>query len=311
MKVGVLDLGTNTFNILVAEYDESGTKIIPLYSEECPVKLGRDGIHMGYLVPEALIRGLSTLEYFKKILDEHAVDKILAIATSAIRTAQNGTRFIKTIADTLHIEVRLVSGDEEADLVYKGVQQALPGTCLQKSLILDIGGGSLEFIFVESGQSILTQSIEIGTARILDQFKPSNIIKPAEIDFIEQTLHSHLLPLLTDMKAKKPNVLIGASGAFDTFRDLLATIGSEYKSLNPYLVIRRPAFESLYQTLIHSSLDDRLRMKGLPDFRAEMIVIAAIIVNFVVHKFEIESIIQSDFALKEGVAIEWKRAHNL
>jgi len=304
MRVCVLDLGTNTFNILIADPAPSGSAIIPVYKEECPVKLGRSGINKKMITPDAISRGLKVISYFNDIITRHQVDQTMALATSAIRSSRNGSMFTDAITDSFHIETKIISGEREAELIFRGVKMAVPDTFLRNSLVLDIGGGSLEFIVTESGSPSRRMSIDIGTARILDLVRPDDTIAPVQISNIEQVLQEHLHPLLNMPGTDHISHMVGSAGAFDTFRDLLAGTGPDRGLPLPYSIIPGHAFRKLSGKLIRSSHCERLKMDGMPEFRAEMIVIAAIIVNFVLRKLNIDHIIQSDFALMEGAAVE-------
>src|SRR6202012_891884 len=142
-RVAVMDLGTNTFHLLIAEGDAANPHILLKITE--PVKLGEGGINKGIIQPAAYARGVNAMEQFHRQIAQHKVDELKAIATSALRSASNGNAFIHEVKQKTGIRIETINGDKEADNIYKGVKA---GTCLsqQNSLIVDIGGGSIEFI---------------------------------------------------------------------------------------------------------------------------------------------------------------------
>lgn len=141
----VIDLGTNTFHLLIADLHADG-RIEEVYRERRFVKLASEGIATIGEAPFA--RGLEALNHYRKILDEYNCANLKAIGTAALRTASNGPEFVRTARETVSIDIQLIPGDEEAQLITKGVLAALP-PLNERILIMDIGGGSTEFIIAD------------------------------------------------------------------------------------------------------------------------------------------------------------------
>ena len=141
-RVAVMDLGTNTFHLLIAEGTVHDYHEIIHYHEA--VKLGEGGINKGYIIPEAFERGLNTMQKFQEQIDTHEVQTVRVIATSALRSASNGSDFINEVKTKAGIHIEIINGEQEAGFIYDGVK--ISG-CLsaKNSLIMDIGGGSVEF----------------------------------------------------------------------------------------------------------------------------------------------------------------------
>ena len=121
--IGVIDLGTNTFNLLIAEINENDYTVF--YKKKLAVKLGEGGISKNFIAPEAFKRGIEALKNYKSILDTKSVTTYHAVATSAIRSASNGQFFITTAFKEVGIHIEIVDGNKEAELIYKGVKQAI------------------------------------------------------------------------------------------------------------------------------------------------------------------------------------------
>lgn len=301
MRLAVIDLGTNTFNLLIAEVTDGNPYTIICSCKE-PVKLGEGGINKRLIAPAAWERGISAIRNLSQYLMEYNVSKVFAYATSAIRSAENGLQFIEELSEKFNISVELISGDYEAELIYYGVRQAT-GLGKRKSLILDIGGGSNELIIANEEKIFWKESFPLGMSRLLERFNPSDPIKQSEIQAIEDYVEENLTSFFKAMIEHNPGILIGASGSFDTFNALLLANsgnGTVEEPRKPCTEIYLNEFSKLHNQLVHSTHKQRLNMDGMEGFRVEMIVIASIFVNFIIQKTGITSLIQCNYSLKEG-----------
>ena len=305
MRYAILDLGTNTFNLLIIETGAGeGAKII--MSRKEPVKLGQNGITMGRISEEAFDRGVAAIGRLVSYIKGHKVEQVHAFATSAIRSAANGLEFVSTIYRKYNIGIQVISGDKEAELIYLGVKQVVDMGD-RKHLILDIGGGSNELIIADSRKIYWKKSYPLGMARMLEQFVPSDPIREDEVLTLENHFSLSMGCFLEAAMEHSPGILIGSSGSFDTFRDMLQAMHTPPVSADPVMtsyIINPGQFFTLTRKLIESDSEERMKMEGMDPMRVEMIVIAAIFVNFIVKRLNIGLIVQSDFALKEGAISE-------
>ncbi|MBA3902035.1 MAG: phosphatase [Bacteroidetes bacterium] len=304
MRIAVIDLGTNTFNLLVAEVNSFNHYRI-LYSTKSPVMLGKGGINKKSITPDAIERGINTLGRYQHKIESFGCNKIYAYATSAVRCAENGIDFISKVKQELGIDINIISGDKEAELIYHGVKL---GTRLKDevSVIMDIGGGSTEFIICNQYQIFWKKSFEIGAARILDQFQPSDPINNLQVSQIENHFENKLDELFEAINHYQAKTLIGSSGSFDTFAEIIA-----HKFYEPEIVENITEytfylndFYFIHNQLLKSSRDDRLNTPGLIPMRVDMIVIASIFVNYVLNKCNFKKMRLSAYSLKEGVLNE-------
>ena len=189
MNIAVIDCGTNTFHLLIVETKADG-KFKILFKESVPVKLGEGGITSKIISEMPFHRGILALKYFKNIIRKHDPYKIVAYATAAIRNAANGNDFLQEAMNETQIEIQQIDGSKEAELIYYGVRQAVKLT-EEKVLIIDIGGGSVEFIIVDKNEIFWKQSFEIGAALLLEKFKPTDPITPSEINEIKMHLEKN------------------------------------------------------------------------------------------------------------------------
>jgi exopolyphosphatase/guanosine-5'-triphosphate,3'-diphosphate pyrophosphatase len=301
-RLAILDLGTNTFHLLIADVREDRSFNI-LFKQEEFVKLGENGLDR--IGKKPFHRGVEQIRKYKKVLDEFQPDKIIAFGTAAIRRAVNSDEFIGKIKSICPMEVRKISGDEEAELIYLGVRQAV-SLNEHPQLIMDIGGGSTEFIIANEREILWKKSFPVGASVLKQKFHYHEPIQDYEIDHLDIYLNETLDPLLSQLRNFQIDHLIGASGSFDTIAAMVAHefYQSDLLTGKTSFDISLGEFQFIQQQLVKSDLQQRLAMKGMVAFRAEMMVVAAILAKFVVEKFRIQKITQSAYALKEGVL--WK-----
>lgn len=305
MRIAVLDLGTNTFNLLIAER-ATDAPFTTIYNHKLPVKIGQGGINKRILTPEAIDRAMLAMESHVGEIHRYGVTTIIAYGTSALRNAHNGSVLVQMIKERFGIEVQIIDGQAEANLIFEGVRAAISFDTV--SLVLDIGGGSNEFVLGNATGMLWQRSFELGMARLIDRFPPSDPITTNEVEQIRDYISEALIPLYEPVALYKPTVLIGASGSFESF-----TLMIHYLR-NPDFVpgqlstrehIALSDFDRLYQTLLSSTTAQRLTMAGLEPMRAEMIVAAAIFVKFVLERTGIREMFFSDYSLKEGAAAKF------
>ena len=302
-KVAVIDLGTNTFNLLIAELTSPGKHHI-VYNTQVPAKIGEKAINENKIIPAAFERGLQCLRDMKGIIDEYKVDNIFAFGTSALRGASNGKEFAETVKKETGIHIHIIDGSREADLIYRGVQLAYPFDEKTK-LVLDVGGGSNEFIIANKDKVFWSQSFNLGVARLLYKFTPSNPMKKEEISALEAYLDAELQPLWTALQKFPATDLIGCAGCFSSFLEMVcAQNNTPLNENSTWEKIPLDGFYKIHELLLPSTYEERLEMPGLVFMRADMIVIGKILVNLVLKKAHIQHLYLSKYALKEGVLNE-------
>lgn len=299
--IAILDFGTNTFNLLIAERKDRSFNIV--FTSKQPVKLGRGGIQINRITPAAFERGYTAIQNHMESIKKYEVEEVRAFATSAIRNASNGEEFVDEVQKRFGFRVRVIPGDREAELIYKGVRQAFPMN-QKKVMILDIGGGSNEFIICDDQGISWKQSFELGMARILELFELSDPITHEEVHALVAYFRHELGPLFEAVKKEKPRTLIGASGSFDTFYAMINSQEGLLEDSGHSRVLPMNEFRNIHQQLIRSNHAERMNMPGMEPVRVDMIVPAAIFVSFVIRECKIRQLVQSDFALKEGVISE-------
>ena len=303
-RVAVIDLGTNLFNLLIAEVNSDKTYQV-IFQNKIVVKLGEGCINEGFIAPVPFIRGIEALKTYSKFIEKHNVEKVYAFATSAVRGASNGLDFVAKAKEESNIDVQLITGDKEAELIYYGVRDAVKMNH-ETSLIIDIGGGSTEFIIANSKQVFWKQSFLLGIARLFERFNPTDPITDNEIQTILDYLNGELQPLFDAVKKYPVTELIGASGSFDSIAEMVA-----HKFYSPEILDYKTEFtfnlddcKSIHETILKSTREERMQIKGLVEMRVDMIVISSILVHFIIKSFAIQKMRLSTYSLKEGVLRE-------
>nr|WP_199075467.1 exopolyphosphatase [Pedobacter sp. ASV19] len=294
MRAAVIDLGTNTFHLIIADLSN---RINVVYKTNSPVKLGEGKINENIIIPEAFERGLQTLISFAEEIKNQQVDVVRATATSAVRSAANGADFVKAAKLRAGIDIEVISGEEEAGYIFMGVQAT--GVIVEPSLIMDIGGGSTEFILCNPEQVLWKKSYNIGAARLMQAYFKSDPISEADKNIILDHLENTLRELKEACAAHQPLALIGSAGAFETFATLLLK-DVEVKEIAS-CTLPMAAYKKLAAELIASTHEERAGMKGLIPLRVDMIVLAAILTNYVINEIGLEKLSLSTYDLKMGV----------
>lgn len=308
MRVAVIDLGTNTCNLLIAETNSGDFKI--LHQSKQLVKLGDDKIRENEISISATSRVIQSFQIHKKLIVDYHAEKVRVVATSAVRTAENKIEFLDQISENSGWIVKLISGEKEAELIFEGVLLAF-NEFKNPSLILDIGGGSNELIVAHHKQMLWKESQPTGMARIINQFKISDPILPDEINALKNHFAEAHKNAFEKCKTENVKTLVGCSGAFDTIADIIDSVNPGEK-LRTTQEISISEFYTVYHNLIKSTREQRLLMKGMDMVRVDLIVPAVIFIEQLISEIEITQIIQTDFALREGVLFEMmKPGHGL
>ncbi len=299
-------MGTNTFHLLIVEMPAGpGEKPRELLRTKAGVRLGEGGISRGEIAPAAYARALHTLAGFKEEMELHGVTRVKATATSAMRVSRNGPDLVRDILEQTGIQVEVIAGAREAELIWQGVRQAVP-LGQQPHLLMDIGGGSVEFIIADADTIFWKQSFEIGAQRLLDQFFPDpSGVMPAEAVRAEQAyLAGVLAPLSAAVAHFRPVALVGASGSFDSLGDLQQGRVRPEAELPPATPLTLTGFRATYEQLLSLDHAGRLALPGMFPMRADMLVVASVLLDLVLQMSGITQLTASAYALKEGLLAE-------
>lgn len=295
----VVDCGTNTFNLLVRNVATSDL----VWSTKLPVKLGLGGLTNGQLAPEALERGVHALKLFRAAAQHLGVERLWAFATSGVRSTENGAEFAERAEREAGVPLNVIDGLQEAAFIYAGVRQAIP-SAHQPVLVMDIGGGSTEFI-VGSGEEVLWSiSLPLGVTRLREQFQPNDPLTESDLTVLEAHLDEQLQPVFAAVEQYRPQQLIGSSGSFDTLYDLWALANGKPALAPGQTHAEWPAgaLEPLFEQLLRTTVSERLMLPGMVPMRADTLHLSPLQIAPLLKKLPAATPVGlSTFALKEGV----------
>ena len=308
-KAAIIDMGTNTFHLLLVElYDN---RFETLYKEKIPVKIGQGGISHNTIHPEAQKRAFHTLQHFRNLIDGEEITNVFAFATSAVRNADNGFEFVEKIKEKFLIHVNVIGGEEEAQMIYEGIR--FSGSLQNRiDLMMDIGGGSVEFIIGNQHEALWRKSFEIGGQRMLDLFHYHDPILKDEVNNLTSYLSEKLTDLKEAIKVFKPEGFVGASGTFDTLTDIYyASLHQEKLKDQQVFQLPRNEFEIIAQKLLTMNKEQRLKIRGMIPMRVDMIVVASCLIEYILQLLPVDILICSSYALKEGAIAQLMNKHSL
>lgn len=300
MRKAIIDLGTNTFHLLIADIIHD--QITPLYKKQIAVKLGENGINQNIISPPAFERGIKALDYFSKQIKLYEpLDSIKCLGTSALRNANNASEFINQVQQTTGLNIEIIDGLKEAELILNGVKAALP-KANHNGLIMDIGGGSVEFIYIKEGQALFSESFEIGASRLKELFHKSNPISNSEIEDCKNYIKTKLKSLFDFAQKHKHIELLGSAGSFESIAELAQL---KYANENGFVEIEVSDFSKIHQWLLKSTFDERKEIPAIADYRVEMIVVASILIDTVINELNIQKMKCVFYSLKEGALLTY------
>jgi exopolyphosphatase/guanosine-5'-triphosphate,3'-diphosphate pyrophosphatase len=308
MRIAAIDVGSNSIHMIVAEARPDGHFIVLDRAKEM-VRLGERSLTTGRLRKSAMDRGIRTLATFKSIAVRHGVTRIRAVATSAVREAGNGGEFIQRIFDEVGLRVRVIPGLEEARLIHLGVAQVedLEGA---PTLLLDVGGGSVEAVLVEGGKAVEFHSLKLGVSRITEGFLAWDPPRAKDIARLEAFLRAELEPALATAAKRKVRRVIGTSGTLLTLISMAAhRLGVHPGSQIHGLEVPAEAVSQLRRGLVRADRDTRLAMRGSDPKRVDLLTAGAVLTDMVLRRLKATRIRACTWALREGLLQDFIARH--
>ncbi|KAG0575333.1 hypothetical protein KC19_VG337700 [Ceratodon purpureus] len=320
LVLAAVDMGTNSFHMVVVRADKEG-RFQLMDTEKEDVRLGSGSPDLSVITPDAEERALAALKRFK-ILAQTRKAEMRVVATSAVREARNRRTFVRRVRDTVGLEVEVLAGTEEACLIYQGVLQALP-VYDKTVLVVDIGGGSTEFVLGNAGKPIYATSLKLGHIRLSQQFLALGQSKKEELkkEQIEE-LRRHIRVILADsgviekVLATPFDIAIGSSGTIESIEQMIhhtVTTSTDSQVLDgpqntSSLRDREFTADELNQAVKKickaKTVEQRAKIPGLPEKRADVIVGGAVLLEEIFLAMGIKKMKVSPYALREGVIVD-------
>lgn len=295
-RLAVIDLGSNTFHLLIADVSpDSGVR--PVVRHRIFTALSKGGTHV--ICDESMEAGLQAIEVFRDMLARYGNPPLRVIGTASLRTALNRQIFIDAACSRLYAPIEIIDGLREASLIFGGVS-LLPQLCRGTHLIMDVGGGSTEFIVIRDGERLWSASYALGVGVLFARFAHSEPVTANEIQAISEYILETVADMLPVLHDNKPDSLAGASGSFEVLESMTGYEICQTETAT----VSKEMFYNVYHQIIRSSIDERLQMKGLPPERASLIVTGMILKKTILELCQAPVIQISPYALKEGVLRE-------
>jgi exopolyphosphatase / guanosine-5'-triphosphate,3'-diphosphate pyrophosphatase len=317
LRVAAIDIGSNSIHMIVAQADADGG-VTTLWRIKEMVGLGRMSFPSRRLSRQAIERAVASLGRMKAAARLRQAERIVAVATSAVREAINGGDLIERIQREHGLHVRVVSPREEARLIYLGVRHAVR-LHNRPHLIVDIGGGSVEFVVGDERRSLLLESRKLGSARMTAHFVRSDPISQGDRKALLRHYDHELAPLLESIRGLDPVKVIGTSGTLENLAVMCANAaggkdrddqdGDGQTMAGVVGVIERKRLGRLLEELLESTAEKRARMSGLDDQRKDQIVAGALLVDRLMNRLHIKRIHVCRSALREGVLLDYLSRH--
>ncbi len=306
-NLAAIDIGTSSVHLAIARPVE-GTKPEILLREKLPVRLGSGATDMKALDPDAVNRALDALKNFGALADAHQAD-IHAVATSAVREAEDADAFIERAWLEAGIDIAVISGAEEARLIHLGVLGAVP-LARSKHLVIDIGGGSTEFIVSHDVEPLLLRSLKIGHVRTANRFFPDGLITPEAVDQCRIFLLSFLARIKNEVTELGFDRVVGCSGTFETMAEVARNLRESGTSDSSGAVSRREIDAALSLVLSAKTPPEREKISGVDPHRADTIIAGALIVEAIMTTFAVDEFTVSPDALREGLVLDRLGSHD-
>ncbi|MEZ5203714.1 MAG: Ppx/GppA phosphatase family protein [Acidimicrobiales bacterium] len=306
--LAAVDVGTNSLHLVIARTTQ-GERFEVLTREKEMVRLGHGSSEMKQLSPDAIDRAVAALDRFRRIAESHGAP-LRAVATSAVREAENRKDLLRRARKEAGVEIEVVSGVEEARLIHLGVLQALE--LYDKRLLLcDIGGGSTELLIGERGEVLASVSLKLGAVRLTDRFFAAEGLHPSAVDSCRRHIQSTLSSFDRSAERFPPEVVVGSSGSIEQVVRLARGLeGDEpLRTLNG-ASLRRKQVSAVVDALIEARA--RGTTSDLPDLdpkRADIALAGALVLEGVVKRFGIKELLISEYALREGVFLDTVQRH--
>jgi len=297
MKIGNIDIGTNSMRLLIAEYKDG--KIINRKKYVNTTRIGQGVDSQGYITDEAIERNINALIEFSKICKEEECKEIYCMGTSALRDSKNKELFIKLAKEKANINVDIISGEKESNLGFMGVLQGLENQ--EDILVIDIGGGSTEFIIGNKNGIRFAKSENVGALRMTEKFLKQDPINETEFKNMSDFIYEEIKDTLKYIEKDGVQKIVGIGGTITS----LSAINQKMESYSMDKIhnskVTLSEIELILQNLKKMTLNDKKNLKGLQTKRADIITAGVEILYTIMKNIEINEIIVSEYDNLEGL----------
>lgn len=299
MKIGTIDIGTNSMRLLIADYKENKIENRKKYVNTTRIGQGVD--KEGYITKESMDRNLEALKKFADKCKEEKCKYIYCMGTSALRDSKNGQEFVDKAKELTNIDVKIICGEEESNLGFMGVLEDTDGDKKEDILVIDIGGGSTEFIVGNEDGINFCKSENIGALRMTEKFVTTDPISNEDFNSMEKFIEETISSTIDKLNTMNISKLVGIGGTITSLSAINQQLEVYSMEKIHNSVVTKKDLEKILQNLKVMTLNDKKTLKGLQPKRADIITAGVKILDIIMEKLEFDKIIVSEYDNLEGL----------
>ncbi len=301
MRVAAVDCGTNSLRLLVADLDPATGNASQVDRRTTIVRLGQDVDRTGTFAPEALERTFAVVEEYAAVISDLEVSKTRFVATSAARDVSNRDSFTEGVRSRLGVPAEIISGDEEAGLAYAGATRELAGDAEPPALVVDIGGGSTEFVIrLDDAQPIQGQSLNIGSVRLTERYLADDPPTADQVGAVTDAVEAALATLEVPIDAAR--TLVGVAGTVTTMAAHVLRLAAYDPDRVHGARLARADVLAAVDEIVSMSVAERRALPFMPSGRADVIGGGALILGCVVRRLGLGELRASEHDILDGIA---------
>lgn len=314
LKIASIDIGSNSIHLAIVRA-EPGQHLQIIDREKEMARLASKTLRTGRISEETMDRAVTTLRRFKQLADGNGVDLVITTATSAVRESDNAREFVEDVRKRVGLEVQVLPGVEEARLIALAVS-AVTEFNNRRALIIDIGGGSTEFIVTSGGDPDLLLSAKLGAVRLTEQFITTEPVADNEYQQLKAHIRAELARIVWEIKESGYDFVIGTSGTILNLVSAVSQAGEDKENddsaFSPFSqTITTDDLTKLNRKILRMSMRDRGRVPGLDQERADIIVAGGLLLETILLELRANQITSCDWSLREGVILNYIRRRDV
>lgn len=311
MKIAAIDIGSNSIHLAVVRA-EPGQHLQIIDREKDMARLASKTLRTRRISEETMDRALTTLRRFNQLAEANGADLVITTATSAVREAANSLEFVEAVRERVGLEVQVLPGVEEARLIALAVSEVTEFDD-RRGLIIDIGGGSTEFIVTKGGAPELLLSARLGAVRLTEQFITTEPVSESEYKQLRAHIRAELARIVWEIKKTGYDFVIGTSGTILNLVNAVsekkaAKKGTDDSAFTPFSqTVSTEQLKKLSRKLLRMNMHERSVVPGLDKERADIIVAGGLLLETILVELDAKEITSCDWSLREGVILNYLR----
>jgi exopolyphosphatase/guanosine-5'-triphosphate,3'-diphosphate pyrophosphatase len=306
--LAAIDIGTNSIKLLVANVEEDGALEVVL-REKAMVRLGSETLRTGRMTAEAIEAGASTVEHLAKLASGSGAEVVRAVATCAVREASNSDEFVAAVRKRTGVRVEVISGEEEARLINLAVRSEFPATT-DPLFMVDIGGGSTEFVVSNGSRVLLAESLPLGVVRLADRYGKNDPLSEADVKAMKKSIQAVAKRAVQAVRKKGFKTCVGSSGTVQSLSLVheAAILGREPNPTG-HRTLTRGALKKVNRLLRRTTEKEKLRIPGLDPRRRDIAVPGGLLLAWILKRTGADAIVVGERGLREGLLLDYVARH--